>query len=448
MFLKTSFLASIVFFQNMHAKKIALANFFTSLDVSNSSLFFVDDIIHGSVNWLYTYVENTSIFNVVFYSMDWGSFLSGDTFDFVFFYYWLLSWNIGNYQLLWSDILSHYLNFSLVKFWFNDEWLRSLFSSQEFTMLLVFHPELFYLSQKNLFFGVASKINISILDSIFLENYYLPVFLFSQFLFLMFVISIFLSFYFSFFNSASKEENTVDFDFLAASLTVEAEKEITAIDDILMGIIVIIYIFFWFFYIHCWSLFSILPELGLVFYLFPFLWVIVLGVPVFLLYDFGIFYVTYLRGVGPSPILIAELMYDYIGILAFFIRLVVQGVRIVLMTLTYVGLHDFIIFHIYDKSILLTTESFWDLINSLDTSKSTISFYLLGALPLHFFHWIYELFHTFFVVTAQCTAFFAMAFWLFLFLYSFFVSEKHEAYFFEKRAQRLSTVDVVLNLRK
>jgi hypothetical protein len=51
-------------------------------------------------------------------------------------------------------------------------------------------------------------------------------------------------------------------------------------------------------------------------------------------------------------------MYDYIGILAFFIRLVVQGVRIVLMTLTYVGLHDFIIFHIYDKSILLTTESF------------------------------------------------------------------------------------------
>jgi hypothetical protein len=111
-------------------------------------------------------------------------------------------------------------------------------------MLLVFHPELFYISQKNLFFGVMSKINVSILDSFFLENYYLPVFLFSQFLFLMFVISIFLSFYFSFFNSASKEENTVDFDFLAASLTVEAEKEITAIDDILMGIIIIIYIFF------------------------------------------------------------------------------------------------------------------------------------------------------------------------------------------------------------
>ena len=80
--------------------------------------------------------------------------------------------------------------------------------------------------------------------------------------------------------------------------------------------------------------------------------------PTYLLYDFGIFFVTYLRGVGPTPVIIAELMYDYIGVLAFFIRLVVQGVRIVLMTLTYVGLHDFIIFHICDKSTLLTTESF------------------------------------------------------------------------------------------
>jgi hypothetical protein len=215
-----------------------------------------------------------------------------------------------------------------------------------------------------------------------------------------------------------------------------------------MGLVIVVYIFFWFFYIHCWSLFSSLPELGLIFYLFPLLWVIVLGVPVFLLYDFGIFYVTYLRGVGPSPVLIAELMYDYIGILAFFIRLVVQGVRIVLMTLTYVGLHDFIIFHIYDKSILLTTESIWDLLNSFTTTTSTVSFYLLGALPLHFFHWIYELFHTFFVVTVQCTAFFAMAFWLFLFLYTFFVSEKQEAFFFEKRQQRLSVVDSIVNLRK
>jgi len=119
-----------------------------------------------------------------------------------------------------------------------------MFSSQEFSLLLVYHPELFYLSQNNMLFGVLTKLNISVLDSMFIENYYIPVFLFSQFLFLIFIVSLFISFYFSFFTSSTKEENTVDFDFLAASLTVEAEKEITAIDDILMGLVVVVYIFF------------------------------------------------------------------------------------------------------------------------------------------------------------------------------------------------------------
>ena len=131
-----------------------------------------------------------------------------------------------------------------MKLWFNDEWFRTLFSSQEFTLLLLFHPELFYISTTELNFGISTAINFAVADTLLIENYYVPAFLFSQFLFLLFIISIFVSFYFSFFNSASKEENTVDFDFLVASLTVEAEKEITAIDDILMGAVVIIYIFF------------------------------------------------------------------------------------------------------------------------------------------------------------------------------------------------------------
>ena len=49
---------------------------------------------------------------------------------------------------------------------------------------------------------------------------------------------------------------------------------------------------------------------------------------------------------------------------------------------------------------------------------------------------MYELFHTFFVVTGQFVAYFAMIFWLFLFLFTFFTAEKHENYFNEKRKQR------------
>ena len=72
---------SLTIFAAVSNKPIYLSSFSSILDSSNSSFFFVDDILHGSVNWLYTYIENTSIFNVVFYSLDWGSFLTGDTFD-------------------------------------------------------------------------------------------------------------------------------------------------------------------------------------------------------------------------------------------------------------------------------------------------------------------------------------------------------------------------------
>ncbi len=59
-------------------------NYFTN-EVSHN--FFVDDILYGSVDWLYTYVEGANIFNIVFFSLDWGSFTGGDTFDFFFYFY-------------------------------------------------------------------------------------------------------------------------------------------------------------------------------------------------------------------------------------------------------------------------------------------------------------------------------------------------------------------------
>jgi hypothetical protein len=96
----------------------------------------------------------------------------------------------------------------------------------------------------------------------------------------------------------------------------------------------------------------------MIFYLFPCLYYIILSVPTYLSYDFGIFFLAYLRGVGPSPIFMAELMYDYIAFIAFYIRLFVQGVRLFLMTGTYVSMHDLILFFSYDQKMMLGSESF------------------------------------------------------------------------------------------
>jgi len=46
---------------------------------------------------------------------------------------------------------------------------------------------------------------------------------------------------------------------------------------------------------------------------------------------------------------------------------------------------------------------------------------------------MYEVLHTFFVVTVQFAAFFTIIFWLFLLFYTFFVYEEYEHYFIHLR---------------
>lgn len=247
----------------------------------------------------------------------------------------------------------------------------------------------------------------------------------------------FLSFFFSSYNSATKEESTIDSDYIVLSGSVESEKEITSYDDTILVLVIIFYIFGWYFYIYCWSLFVSAPELSLVFYLFPGLYFVIIGIPTFLIYDFGIYFLAYLRGVGSSPILAFELMYDYIAVIIFYTRIVVQGVRLLLMLGTYVSMHDLIIFFVFGQKMFLSTELLYEELDTLGVSSSGLTYFFIIYLPGQFIYWIYEILHTYFVVTVQFIAFFAIVFWLFLFLYTFFVLEKQENYFYYKRLERI-----------
>jgi hypothetical protein len=64
-----------------------------------------------------------------------------------------------------------------------------------------------------------------------------------QLIFLLYIVFLFVSFYFSFYSSAVKDEATVDSDFTLASVTVEAEKEIGSLDDMILVFSLILYIF-------------------------------------------------------------------------------------------------------------------------------------------------------------------------------------------------------------
>ena len=147
----------------------------------------------------------------------------------------------------------------------------------------------------------------------------------------------------------------------------------------------------------------------LVFYLFPLLYFIIIGIPTFLIYDFGIFFLAYLRGVGGSSILFFELLYDYIAVIIFYTRIVVQGIRLVLMLFTYLGMHDVVLYFLFNQNFFLGFENLNENLN-INLNFDSITYFILFVLPGKLFYWIYEILHTYFVVTVQFVAFFAIVF--------------------------------------
>ena len=324
-------------------------------------------------------------------------------------------------------------------------------SSKDSALFVIYHPEvIFFKSQllNNYLFDFLGDINVSAINYLDSQSLLTPIMLFPQLLFITYLGFLFVSFYFSFYSSSSKEESTVDADYLSASITIESEKELGSIDDILMPSIIIIYTFGWYFYLYCWNLFSSVPELVLVFFFFPLLYYTILNTPTFLLYDFGILFVCYLRGVAPSPNVVFELVFDYVSVISYYVRILTQAVRLALMFSAYAGMHDFILYMDYSHRYLTGNESIWEEISNVNASVSSFTYFFLGTLPGILLNWMYEIFHTFFVVTGQIVAYFGMIFWLFLFLFTFFVIEKQESYFEERRKFRQDLFKKIRNINK
>ena len=190
-----------------------------------------------------------------------------------------------------------------------------------------------------------------------------------------------------------------------------------------------------------------IPEIVLALYLFPFLFYMILLIPLNLSYDFGLYFVCYLRGVGKAPTAFVEVMYDYIGFAAFYIRLLVQNVRLILMLFTFGSFHELVLAHGIEKEWIIGNESFLDDVTASLTTPSGLCYFLIFKLSGHIIYFFYELFHLFFVVTAQIIAFNAMVFWLFLFLYTMFSTELHERFFNVKRSLKKNIFRNYTNLK-
>jgi hypothetical protein len=110
----------------------------------------------------------------------------------------------------------------------------------------VYHTELSIFKNKLLsdyYLNYFTDLNFSIYELIEQESFITPVLLLPQLLFMIYLAALFISFYFSFYTSSVKDESTIDADYLAATSTVEAEKELGSLDDMILGILVLAYIF-------------------------------------------------------------------------------------------------------------------------------------------------------------------------------------------------------------
>lgn len=406
----------------------------------------ITSLLHPE-NWVFSFSENFFIFsyNLSYYFLE--NEVYQDNYNTSKKYFWFKTIISSEYNFLASLIMDQLTYIYVSNLPFFNEFFKNIFSSFELNNIFMYHPEYFFIFKGivlNFYTYYLSNFYISNQLLVVNESFITPLVMLPQLISIYFAVMLFLITYFTYFNNPNSEDNIIDHDYLAFNVTVEAEEEIGSMDDMLLTSVILLYIFLWFFWIYSWSSLSINPQLIMTFYLFPFIYFIIFFIPISLLYDYGSYFLTYLNGVGKSSVMMLELLFDYIAVSIFFLRLMVQNVRLVFMLFTYAELHELVVMYNFDKNNLPFNE---DVKEKEKSFFNFSSWYLLFKLPAALLNWLYELFHTFFMVIFQFIAFFAMIFWLFLFLYTMFVSETQENYFTQKRLEKKSFYKNISNYK-
>ncbi|MFO0449363.1 MAG: hypothetical protein ACK52I_12030 [Pseudomonadota bacterium] len=120
-----------------------------------------------------------------------------------------------------------------------------MLASRDISLLSIHHPEFSIIAQQcseSYISKYMTSFSLSLRELIETERLVTPISSIIDVIFLLLLVTMFLSVYFSYFSSSVKEEVTIDYDYMSASGTVEAEKEITGMDDMLMGIVIVLYL--------------------------------------------------------------------------------------------------------------------------------------------------------------------------------------------------------------
>lgn len=133
-------------------------------------------------------------------------------------------------------------------------------------------------------------------------------------------------------------------------------------------------------------------------------------IPIFLIYDFGFFFIAYIRGGATSPLVLGETTFDYMAGFSFFLRTFVQNVRFLIILFVCHGINEVLIYSSITPRLFSPQSPLWSNYKDIEFSLNSLNYYLVGAFIGQLLYLYYELFHTFFVLIVQFSAFLAMVF--------------------------------------
>ena len=209
-----------------------------------------------------------------------------------------------------------------------------------------------------------------------------------------------------------------DYNLFLTSLFSFSEKEINALDDLLVAVL-LIFLFFFFNFLGCFAIvFSCSYSLGFS-VLFLCLCFMLISIPVTMVYNFGFYFIISIRGGATTLSYIYELILDYVNLISFVLRICIQLVRIVVIGVTYYMYNH--LFFVYNY---LVNPSMGEVMAG---RFELFDFILLWA------RLIFEVGHTFIIFGIQLIAFNVMVLWLFQFLFTLFFADTLEHNFLRRK---------------
>lgn len=213
----------------------------------------------------------------------------------------------------------------------------------------------------------------------------------------------------------------------------DLEEEVGSIDDAAYYIICFGLLISWFYYFTITARFIIIKHQLFLVTIFMIILVSGLVIPGALLAQMGLQFTQFVRGSGRSAGIIFEVILDAVAVSVIMIRFFVQNIRFVFIFLAFFELYEFVLdLVLYDPMRVALDINLSDAVQHIKEHGPTI--YIFVKLIVSWFYYLYYLGHLTILFMIQLGIYFVLSFWLYFFLYTAFVMEAGEKYFFYKRS--------------